>query len=124
MNTQQMNVEELEVHTSQLKEVVHSLLQTIMFVRSFGSVKPSEVHVEFLDLYYIKCDDKSVDLKIEEKAEEFCTSFAKRKTNKGQIVLSFYEKKQKNNFFFQIGCGVLGAVDYKYTAHEFNFQNH
>jgi hypothetical protein len=99
MNTQQISIDELEVHLSQLKEVLQSILQSILFVRAFGFVKPCEMHVEFLDLYYVKCDDKAVDVKVEEKIDEFCASFAKRKTNKGQIVLSFYEKKQKNKFF-------------------------
>lgn len=38
-----------------------------------------------LIVHKVKCDDKAIEAKVDEKTEEFCTSFAKRKTNKGQV---------------------------------------
>jgi hypothetical protein len=61
------------------------ILHTIIFTRAFGLVRPSEVQIEFLEVFYVKCDDKSLEMKIEEKTEEFVASFSKRKTKKGQV---------------------------------------
>jgi len=99
MNIQQIDIEELEIHLSQLKEILQSIIHTIMYSRAFGLVKPIEVPIDFLELYYVKSEDKAMDLKVDEKIEEFSASLSKRKTNKGQIVLSFNERRPKSNFF-------------------------
>jgi len=99
MNIQQFHIEELELHISYVKEVVQCILHTIIFTRAFGLVRPVETSIDFLDFFYVRCDDEGIEKKVDEKTEEFVHSFAKRKVNKMQIVLSFNEKRAKSNFF-------------------------
>eukprot|EP00026_Physarum_polycephalum_P013619 Phypoly_transcript_14037.p1 GENE.Phypoly_transcript_14037~~Phypoly_transcript_14037.p1 ORF type:complete len:222 (+),score=31.26 Phypoly_transcript_14037:318-983(+) len=96
---QRLNLEELEVHVSHLKEVMHCILHTIMFARAFGLVTPEDVYIDFMDFYYVKANNDVINKRIDEKTEEFCSSFAKRKAKKGQMTLSFFEKQASSTFF-------------------------
>ncbi|CAI5487689.1 unnamed protein product, partial [Closterium sp. Naga37s-1] len=77
----------------ELKELV-GLLHTIMFHRALGLVRPKSIDSELFDITYVQCGDAEVERQIEEKIGQFSLWLEKNPTKKGQICLSFFEKRR------------------------------
>mmetsp|Transcript_4206 Transcript_4206/g.12149 ORF Transcript_4206/g.12149 Transcript_4206/m.12149 type:complete len:214 (-) Transcript_4206:1524-2165(-) len=97
----QLAVLELEQH--QVKEVLHCLLHTIVFSRALGPVRPQEVDLQLLDITYAKCGDAGADARIAQKVQNCCAWADKNPGKRTQVVLSFYEKRQKQQWGFTLG---------------------
>ncbi|CAI5504973.1 unnamed protein product [Closterium sp. Naga37s-1] len=70
------------------------LLHTIMFHRALGLVRPKSIDSELFDITYVQCGDAEVERQIEEKIGQFSLWLEKNPTKKGQICLSFFEKRR------------------------------
>ncbi|CAI7861831.1 unnamed protein product, partial [Closterium sp. NIES-53] len=78
----------------QIREVLRCLLHTIMFHRALGLVRPKSIDSELFDITYVQCGDAEVERQIEEKIGQFSLWLEKNPTKKGQICLSFFEKRR------------------------------
>eukprot|EP00271_Cylindrocystis_brebissonii_P013500 TRINITY_DN33361_c0_g1_i1.p1 TRINITY_DN33361_c0_g1~~TRINITY_DN33361_c0_g1_i1.p1 ORF type:complete len:247 (+),score=49.62 TRINITY_DN33361_c0_g1_i1:321-1061(+) len=99
MNCEVFQLKELEVEHYQIREVLRCILHTIMFHRALGLVRPKDVDTELFDLTYVQCGDSAIEKKIDEKIEHFCTWVEKHPLKKGQVCLSFYERRNKQTWF-------------------------
>lgn len=95
MNCEVFELQELEVESYQIREVLRCLLHTIMFTRALGLVRPRDVDSELFDITYVQCGDPTIERKIEEKIDSFCSWVEKNPSKKGQVCLLFYEKRNK-----------------------------
>lgn len=93
----------LEVEQHQVKEVLHCLLQTIVFCRALGPVRPQEVDLQLLDVTYVKCGDPAADAQISHKVQACCAWADKNPGKRTKVVLSFYEKRRKQQWGFSLG---------------------
>lgn len=93
----------LEVEQHQVKEVLHCLLQTIVFCRALGPVRPEEVDLQLLDVTYVKCGDPATDAQISQKVQACCAWADKNPGKRTKVVLSFYEKRRKQQWGFNLG---------------------
>lgn len=100
MNCEICHLKELEVEIFQIREVLRCILHTIMFHRALGLVRPKDVDSEHFEITYVQCGDTELEKKIEEKVEQFCSWAEKHPNKKGQILLSFYEVKNKQASWF------------------------
>jgi len=66
-----------------------------MFNRAFGLVVPREEIIDAIDLAYVRCDDVTIHKQIEDHIEKFETGLLARENKKGQLVVSFSEKRSK-----------------------------
>eukprot|EP01112_Ceratiomyxa_fruticulosa_P008879 TRINITY_DN2302_c0_g1_i7.p1 TRINITY_DN2302_c0_g1~~TRINITY_DN2302_c0_g1_i7.p1 ORF type:complete len:106 (-),score=11.64 TRINITY_DN2302_c0_g1_i7:220-537(-) len=89
MNIQQFVVENIEVPRSHIQEVLHCFLHSIMFTRAFGLVKPNDVYIDSLDLYYAKADDGEIEKKIKASVDSFIDNLTKKKLKKSQAIFEF-----------------------------------
>lgn len=90
----------LEVEQHQVKEVLHCLLQTIVFCRALGPIRPQEVDLQLLDVTYVKCGDPETDAQIDHKVQACCTWADKNPGKRTKVVLSFFEKRRKQQWGF------------------------
>jgi len=95
MNIQQFPIKELKVEQRFVKDIVKCLLHTIMFNRAFGLVQPREEIIDAIDFTYVRCDDVTMQKSFEETAEKFESILLSRENRKGQLILSFSEKRYK-----------------------------
>lgn len=93
----------LELEQHQVKEVLSCLLHTIVFCRALGPVRPQEVDLQLFDITYVRCGDPGVDGRIAEKIHAFCTCAAKHPGRRNQVVLSFYEKRVRQQWGLSFG---------------------
>ncbi|KAK9803935.1 hypothetical protein WJX72_006313 [[Myrmecia] bisecta] len=98
-NCETINLPSLAVEQYQVREVLRCLLQTIIFNRALGPVRPREVDSELFDITYVQCGDEKVDAKIEEKINQFYAWVEKHPGKRGQVCLSFFEKRRKQAWF-------------------------
>jgi len=95
MNIQQFYIKELRVEPRLLRDTLRCLLHTIMFNRAFGLVVPREEIIDAIDFAYVRCDDVTIHKQIEDHIEKFESVLSSRETKKGQLVISFSEKRSK-----------------------------
>lgn len=88
---------ELEQH--QVHEVLRILLHTIVFNRALGPVKPVERDSELFAVTWVECGDPEVSRKVEEKIGQFGAWVQRNPGKRGQVCLSFYEKRQRQSWF-------------------------
>eukprot|EP00245_Coleochaete_scutata_P005555 TRINITY_DN19205_c0_g1_i1.p1 TRINITY_DN19205_c0_g1~~TRINITY_DN19205_c0_g1_i1.p1 ORF type:complete len:220 (+),score=55.91 TRINITY_DN19205_c0_g1_i1:109-768(+) len=100
MNCEVFDLSELEVEHYQIREVLRCILHTIMFNRALGVVRPKDVDSELFDITYVQCGDAVIEKKIEEKIDHFCGWVEKHPNKKGQVCLSFYEKRSRQSAWF------------------------
>eukprot|EP01050_Picozoa_sp_SAG11_P029800 SAG11_NODE_8535_length_1004_cov_1.116022_2_plen_88_part_00 len=60
MNCEQFTVPEVEVDLQKLPDVLQCLLDTIMFNRALGVVRPSERTTELFNVTWVQCGDPKV----------------------------------------------------------------
>ncbi|CAA7393869.1 unnamed protein product [Spirodela intermedia] len=100
MNCEICHLKELEVEVFQVREVLRCILHTILFHRALGLVRPKDVDSEHFEITYVQCGDAELEKKIEEKVDHFCSWVEKHPNKKGQVLLSFYEVKNKQASWF------------------------
>lgn len=101
MNFKQHVLPEIEVDAFQVKETLRILLHTILFNRALGPVTPREYDSDLFDITYVRCGSVEADKTIEEKIELFVQStkhVSSSELHRGQVLLSFYERKVKRSF--------------------------
>jgi len=79
MNVQQFILDTLEIPPNLVKDVVQSILHSVMFTRAFGLVRPAEGIIDLLEFYYVRCEDKTIESYINSKTDEFFESWQKKK---------------------------------------------
>ncbi|CAI6012012.1 unnamed protein product [Closterium sp. NIES-65] len=94
MTCEVFELKELLLEHYQIREVLRCLLHTIMFHRALGLVRPKSIDSELFDITYVQCGDAEVERQIEEKIGQFSLWLEKNPTKKGQICLSFFEKRR------------------------------
>eukprot|EP00744_Colponema_vietnamica_P001386 GILI01002295.1.p1 GENE.GILI01002295.1~~GILI01002295.1.p1 ORF type:complete len:231 (-),score=37.09 GILI01002295.1:84-776(-) len=99
MNFEQFILDEIQIERFQAKEVLRCLLHSIIFNRALGVVAPRETESELFDLTFMRCGDPSVDKNVEENIEMFCNALDATNQPTGQMVLSFYERREKKMLF-------------------------
>uniref|UniRef100_A0A1D1ZKI2 Autophagy-related protein 101 n=1 Tax=Anthurium amnicola TaxID=1678845 RepID=A0A1D1ZKI2_9ARAE len=100
MSCEVCHLKELEVEVFQVREVLRCILHTIFFHRSLGLVRPKDVDCELLDITYVQCGNATLEKKIEDKVDHFYGWAEKHPNKKGQVLLSFYEVKNKQASWF------------------------
>jgi len=102
MSVQHFTLEVLELYrSSQIKEVLECILHSILFSRAFGIIRPRETTVDFMQFYYVRCDDPIIEKYVEDRVELFYDAWQKKKfdPSKGILFLSFDEKRVKPQLF-------------------------
>ncbi|KAL4419641.1 hypothetical protein ABPG77_008582 [Micractinium sp. CCAP 211/92] len=89
----------LELEAHQVREVLRLLLHSIIFQRALGPVKPVERDSELFDVTWVECGDPEVSKRVEEKIGQFHSWVQKNPGKRGQVCLSFYEKRQRQSWF-------------------------
>ncbi|CAG8695179.1 15975_t:CDS:2, partial [Cetraspora pellucida] len=75
-----------------------AILHTILFYRIFGNIKPKEV--DLLDITYSAIDDPEIEKVVDEKVELFVRNLESHGNQKGQISVTFHEKRTTKNAWF------------------------
>eukprot|EP00252_Welwitschia_mirabilis_P012443 TRINITY_DN27508_c0_g1_i2.p1 TRINITY_DN27508_c0_g1~~TRINITY_DN27508_c0_g1_i2.p1 ORF type:complete len:216 (-),score=42.98 TRINITY_DN27508_c0_g1_i2:30-677(-) len=99
MNCEVFHLNELEVESFQIREVLRCILHTIAFHRALGVVRPKDVDSGLFDITYVQCGDVELEKKIEEKVDQFVNWVEKHPNRKSQICFSFYEERNKAAWF-------------------------
>ncbi|KAJ3217308.1 hypothetical protein HK099_005521 [Clydaea vesicula] len=91
---------DLTVEQYYIRDVLRALIHSIIFHRSFNELIPLEVHVDLLNVTYVKIDDPEVEKMIQEKIANFTKSFINN-SKQGQILISFKNgKESKAKYWF------------------------
>lgn len=92
---------ELEIERFYIKDTLRALLHSILFHRTFDSIRPIEGIIESLDVTYCKMKDApSIDDSIDLKLVEIVQIIDSNPNAKQfQLVLCMYEKKAKKSWF-------------------------
>lgn len=100
MNYEHCQLDELEMEHFQVKEVLRCLIHTILYQRILGA-NPANRHCEeestLFEISYLRFDDESVRRTVEERIEQFAKSIDKASEARGQVELSFYERRQRKS---------------------------
>jgi len=101
MNFEEVTLDVLLLSPFQVKEALRCVLHTILFNRSLGPLTPQEVESELFDITYMRAGSTRIDKEVELAIEKFASSlsFERKGTARGQIALSFYEKRNRTSFF-------------------------
>ncbi|KAI0640313.1 autophagy-related protein [Trametes polyzona] len=81
----------------QTKEVLRAVLHSILFHRLFGTVKPRTFEV--LDVTMPGVDDDDITRQVEEKIDAFWRGVEGVPNKRGQIVVTFSEKRPRKSWF-------------------------
>ncbi|KIK80687.1 hypothetical protein PAXRUDRAFT_158000 [Paxillus rubicundulus Ve08.2h10] len=79
------------------KEVLHAILHSILFHRLFGTVKPQTFEV--LDVTMPGVADYEMEQLVDEKVDIFWKGIESGANKRGQILVTFSEKKPKKSWF-------------------------
>lgn len=101
-----------------MREIVCSVLHTVLFGRALGPVRPKDVLCNTLDVTYVHCGDKGVQREVDDRAEQLVSYLQRRRGVSAAgvgvsgadggggaplfrvvVTVSFYEKKVKQNWF-------------------------
>lgn len=101
MNLQEHTLDAMLLRPFEVKEALRCVLHTIIFSRSLGPVEPFEVQSELFDVTYVRNGTTDADKTVELAIEKFATStnIFNSGTSKGQLVLSFFERRKTTSFF-------------------------
>jgi len=99
MNREQIELEPVEVERFQVKEVLKTLLHSIIFQRALGEVRMRDAESELFEISYPRCDSRLVEQKVEEQAETFSSAFERAlervATVRTKISISFFERRSR-----------------------------
>ncbi|KAF9218642.1 DUF1649-domain-containing protein [Gyrodon lividus] len=79
------------------KEVLHAILHSILFHRLFGTVKPQTFEV--LDVTMPGVADSEMEQLVNDKVDIFWKGIESGSNKRGQILVTFSEKKPKKSWF-------------------------
>jgi len=79
------------------KEVLHAVLHSILFHRLFGTVKPQTFEV--LDVTMPGVADPEMEQLVNDKVDVFWKAIESGSNKRGQITVTFSEKKPKKSWF-------------------------
>ncbi|KAJ7612175.1 autophagy-related protein [Roridomyces roridus] len=85
----------LDRHTT--KEVLQAILHAILFHRLFGTVKPQTFEV--LDVTMPGVSDPEMETLVNDKVEAFWRGVENGASKRGQITVTFSEKRPKKSWF-------------------------
>ncbi|KAH7921533.1 DUF1649-domain-containing protein [Leucogyrophana mollusca] len=85
----------IDRHTA--KEVLHAVLHSILFHRLFGTVKPQTFEV--LDVTMPGVADPEMEALVNEKVDVFWKALESGTHKRGQIIVTFSEKRPKKSWF-------------------------
>ncbi|KAJ3540098.1 hypothetical protein NM688_g6274 [Phlebia brevispora] len=87
------------------KEVLRAVLHSILFHRLFGTVKPRTFEVS--DVSMPGVDDPEIIRLVDEKVESFWRGVEGGANKRGQILVTFSEKRQRKSWF----PGIMGEEE-------------
>ncbi|PBK92118.1 DUF1649-domain-containing protein [Armillaria gallica] len=94
---------DLVLDRSTIKDVLRAMLHSILFHRLFGIVKPQTFEV--LDVTMPGVSDPEVEQMVHEKVDLFWKSIENGGSKRGQILVTFSEKRQKKGGWFVYSGG-------------------
>jgi len=89
---------DLVVDEPTAREALRATLHAILFHRLFGVVKPKII--ELLDVTLPAVADNEIEQRVDEKVELIWRSLESGVQKRGQVSLSFAEKRPKKNWFY------------------------
>ncbi|KAK0473944.1 autophagy-related protein [Armillaria novae-zelandiae] len=92
---------DLVLDRSTTKDVLRAMLHSILFHRLFGIVKPQTFEV--LDVTMPGVSDPDVEQMVQEKVDLFWKSIENGGSKRGQILVTFSEKRPKKASWFGYG---------------------
>ncbi|KAJ3485969.1 hypothetical protein NLI96_g4588 [Meripilus lineatus] len=97
------------------KEVLGAVLHSVLFHRLLGTVKPGLVDV--LDVTMPIVDDPETKTLVQEKVDAFWRGMEGGSNKKGQVIITFSEKRPKKSWFIMGEVGILNSLPhfFKYT---------
>jgi len=102
MNLKEHCLDEIELHTSLVKEGIGCLLHTILTIRAPEKLVPEDVTCQSLaPLIYAKCGGEKVDNSVTTALQQLTESLEEVGPNlyRGTVVLSFYLVKENKPFW-------------------------
>ncbi|ESK88730.1 duf1649 domain protein [Moniliophthora roreri MCA 2997] len=97
MNTYPTITTELVLDRFTAKEVLTAILHSILFHRLFGTVKPKTIEV--LDVTMPGVSDPEMEALVSDKVDAFWKGVERGMGKRGQITVTFAEKKNKKAWF-------------------------
>lgn len=100
MNCEHVDLEPIEVERFQVKEVLKTLLHSIIFQRALGAQQMRDTESDLFDLSYVRSDSRAIDAKVEEQTEAFGKALERDETMAAhQVCLSFFELRVRPSTF-------------------------
>ena len=103
MNCELLELAEVEVDQSELKEVLKILLHSIIFQRALGEHRHRDCESELFDVSYMRCESRLIETKVEEHIESISSNIATRSagvdTIQAQIGVAFFERRSRPTAF-------------------------
>ncbi|PAV22921.1 hypothetical protein PNOK_0287800 [Pyrrhoderma noxium] len=96
-NTTPIIATELVLDRLTTKDVLRALLHSILFHRLFGIIKPQ--NLEVLDITMPAIKDAQTEMLIDEKVDAFWKAVESGANKRGQITVTFSEKRPKKTWF-------------------------
>ncbi|KAH7880896.1 autophagy-related protein [Lentinula edodes] len=97
MNTYPTITIDLILDRVTIKDVLHAILDAILFHRLFGTVKPTTREVFGVTMPGVS--DAEMGQLVEEKVELFWKGIEEGMSKRGQIIITFSEKRPKKSWF-------------------------
>lgn len=99
-NFERFELMEMEVEPGHIKEVLRSIVHTLLFNRALGSLQPVEASSAlFQQITYAKIDDPLIDNHVDRDIDKFIMSIHKNRSEKANYYVSFYEKQAKKGMW-------------------------
>lgn len=98
-NCERWTLNPLSIEPHYSRDVLRALLHTIIFNRALGPVSPIDTDSELFDLTWVRCNDSTVEKKIEDKINSLSSWIQKNQGNPLGVCLSFYEKRERQFWF-------------------------
>lgn len=99
-NCETFQLPAVEAEAHQVREVLRCLLNTILFNRALGYVRPVDVDSDLLDLTYVTVGEPELQAALEQRISELCSAVERcPPAEVAQVQLSFYERRQRQAWF-------------------------
>jgi len=98
-NIKVFTIDTIETEEDYCRDVLRCLLHTILFHRALGLVRPKEVVIDLLDLYYVQIDNEELIKKVDERIEALYNSLVKGGKDMLQVDVIFHERVPSKNWF-------------------------
>lgn len=111
MNCQRFILDELQVGRDSCSDALRAVLHTIVLTRAVGPVTPRAGKCSsYSTLGYARAGIPEAELAVDEVVERFASTRGNKRNigpglTKGEIVVSFYEKRERSSLFGMVGGG-------------------